>query len=78
MTFPDIAEQWRNRDRLPSGRPMLTWVEEFVPNLIAPNRRGWFKACHAWVHGGPTPDDYIEEIQQVTGLCTKSPTFPQI
>src|SRR5712691_9341882 len=67
MTFAEIADEWGKRPKLPSGRPMLEWGKKFVSDLIAPERRGWFTACHAWVHGGPSPDDYPEETPQVMG-----------
>ena len=62
MTFAEIVGQWRSFSRL-RGRVVVD--SEFVPNLTAPARRGWFKACHAWVHRGPSPYDAPKEIRQV-------------
>lgn len=59
MTFADIATQCGAFPRQQrSGRRTLG--SEFLQGLTAPHRRGWFKACHTWLHSGPSPDEYAE------------------
>lgn len=63
MTFKEIIENWRALPRNPvTGRLFndSAAMREFKRDLTAPDRRGWFNACHDWHAGGPSPEGHEE------------------
>jgi hypothetical protein len=67
MTFQEIIERWRVLPRYPvTGSPIRASLamQDFIRTLTAPNQRGWFEACHAWIKGGPSPDGQ-KEIDEI-------------
>src|SRR5689334_19071750 len=62
MTFADIVDLWLALPRPDTDIPFGDSVamKNFHETLMLPNQRGWFKACHAWVAGGPGPDQFPE------------------
>lgn len=72
MTFADIVNLWLALPRWPdSGIPISGGVGmmNFPKQLMSPEQRGWFKACHAWVKGGPAPNQF-EELDEILNSLT--------
>lgn len=65
MTFEEIIALWRALPKdCDTGEPLRDSVamRDFMRTLTAPDRRGWFGACHDWHHSGPSPDEEINAI----------------
>jgi WD40 repeat protein len=56
VTFDTVREKWARLPRSDEHVLPSLAKDEFVSFLRAPETRGWFRACHAWLNGGPSPN----------------------